>query len=115
MTNERELLERCAKVMGLHVKAHHDDIDDNFMGLVVGAKFTQERLLWSPLTNLADAAAMAIECKVDVKWHMSGVEALQTGKWDLAPCAYELFKDHPTETAAYCYAVCQVVAQIGGE
>lgn len=102
---DKELLERCAKVMGIKGEWYEPGqcikLDSGPLRWVK---------LWNPLTSVADAADMAIKMKVDVVWHHSEVWATQKGKGVAIP-----FKDHPTEQAAYCYAVCSVVAQMGGE
>lgn len=106
MTN-KELLERCAKVMG--IKAEWNGETETFERPVPFRNYLNWEP-WNPLTSVADAADMAIKMKVDVVWHHSEVWATQKGKGVAIQ-----FKDHPTEQEAYCYAVCQVVAQMGGE
>ena len=113
MTDTRKLLEHCAKVMGglLYVEDYdgwiHVDAEGN------------RGAWWNPFTSLADAADMAIKCKVDVMWkadHGEGITGVEAWVWnpDGIRVIAEL-KDHPTEQEAYCYAVVNVVAQVGGE
>lgn len=109
MTN-KELLERCAKVM--RKKVLFDRAFASYRD-VTGADPAMNFLafpLWNPLTSVADAADMAIKMKVDVIWFSSSVRAA-----DFKATYHADFIDHPTEQAAYCYAVCSVVAQMGGE
>lgn len=128
MTDTRKLLERCARVAGFgspgtgatcwtgseHPKGSgRNGALWNYVGHMDTAQ------LWNPLTSVADAADMAIKCKVDVMWkadHGEGITGVEAWAWnpDGIRAITEL-KDHPTEQAAYCYAVCSVVAQMGGE
>lgn len=110
MTDTRKLLERCARVARYRKKRDSDDGD-----IVVW--IDDAPVIWNPTKYVADAAELAIKCKVDVLWVDAGngqgmaVNAFQGIKQKHT--AY--VKDHPTEQAAYCYAICSVVAQIGGE
>lgn len=92
MSKQQELIEKCAKVMGYG-----------------NPRFLQ----WNPLKSVADAADMAIACKVDVMWYELSVKAVYSPEQSgIHVFAFSYFKDHPTEQAAYCWAVCQVVAQM---
>lgn len=112
MTNEREILEACAKAMGYTLEDHND-----VHGLYWPWCFELTRN-WNPLHSLADAAAMAVKMKVDVVWGERAVDVVcfhdipRPGQ-PLLERVIALFKDHPTEEAAYCWAVCQVVSQRG--
>ena len=57
--SDKELLELAAKAVGMHVKAQRVDADDKFTHLVVGQKFTQEKIDWNPLTDDGDALRLA--------------------------------------------------------
>ena len=117
--NDRELLEACARVMGLKIDKSpyngggHGNTGFDMLGNAVldwhnGTK-------WNPLTSLADAADMAIKCKVDVDWATAGNDVIGVRAWAFNPNAdsdFIYFKDHPTEQLAYCAAVCAVVSQM---
>lgn len=61
---DRELLELAAKAAGLNVKAHRVDQDDKFVGLIVGAKNTRERIDWNPLADDGDALRLAVRLQM---------------------------------------------------
>ena len=61
MSTDRELLEMAAKAVGMHVKAHRVDADDNFTHLVVGQKFKPEKIDWNPLADDGDAPVVLPE------------------------------------------------------
>ena len=58
---DRELLELAAKAAGLNIKSYAVDTDDNFVHLIVGRKFTNEKIVWSPLTSDGDALRLAVK------------------------------------------------------
>jgi len=55
-----EMLELVASSIGLHMKAHRVAEDDSFLGLIVGKKYTQEKIYWNPLTDDGDAFRLAV-------------------------------------------------------
>lgn len=61
-----ELLELAAKSVGLNIKAHSVDVDDNFQALIVGKKGTREKVIWSPLADDGDALRLAVGLKLSV-------------------------------------------------
>ena len=63
---DRELLELAAKALWLNIKAEKLDADDSFLGFIVGAKNTRERVLWNPLTDDGDALRMAVKLRMDI-------------------------------------------------
>lgn len=110
MTN-KELLERCAKVMS--IKAEWNGETETFERPVPFRNYLNYEP-WNPLTSVADAADMAIKMKVDVMWAPRNNTLV--ARQQKAEIGYAVsIKDHPTEQAAYCYAVCSVVAQIAEE
>ena len=61
---DNELLELAAKAVGLHVKAQRVDADDKFTHLVVGQKFTQEKIDWNPLEDDGAALRLAVKLRI---------------------------------------------------
>lgn len=113
MTNEREILEACAKVMGY---LNWTPMESNGLFIERGSRRGSGiGFYWNPLHSLADAAAMAVKLKVDVIFDESVIAA---EKWDRFNGVLLLqekvrYQDHHTKEAAYCWAVCQVVSQMG--
>lgn len=64
-----ELLELTAKAVGLNIKAHSVDVDDNFQALIVGKKGTREKIIWSPLADDGDALRLVCALCADVFVH----------------------------------------------
>ena len=58
---DRELLELAAKAAGLNIKSYAVDTDDAFIHLIVGRKFTSEKVAWNPLTDDGDALRLAVK------------------------------------------------------
>jgi hypothetical protein len=63
---DRELLELAAKAAGLNVKSYAVDTDDAFIHLIVGRKFTKEKIAWNPLADDGDALRLAVKLKINV-------------------------------------------------
>lgn len=66
MKTGKELLMLAAKAVGYNVKAVSVDIDDNFDGLVIGAKNTKQKVWWNPLLNDGDALRLAVDLGINV-------------------------------------------------
>lgn len=61
-----ELLELAAKAVGLNIKAHSVDVDDNFQALIVGKKGTREKIIWSPLADDGDALRLSVALGIEI-------------------------------------------------
>lgn len=108
MTTDRELLELAAKAAGLHIKSYAVDTDDKLIGLVVGRKFTKEKVVWSPLTDDGAALRLATILKADVKFHDGGVSVYIEG------CQQGYFEDIGDDPyAATRRAIVRAAAEIG--
>lgn len=108
MTNEREILEACAKVMGY---PNWTPMESNGLFIERGShRGSGIGFYWNPLHSLADAAAMAVKMKVDVMWAPRNNTVARCQQAAIGYAAS--LKDHTTEEAAYCWAVCQVVSQM---
>jgi hypothetical protein len=59
-----EMLKLIADYIGLHVKAHRVTEDDRFLGLIVGKKYTKEKINWNPLENGEDTLRLAADLKI---------------------------------------------------
>lgn len=63
---DRGLLELAAKAAGLNVKTYAVDTDDAFIHIIVGRKFTKEKVAWNPLTDDGDALRLAVTLQMNV-------------------------------------------------
>lgn len=104
---DKELLELAAKAADLNVKMHEVDQDDNFSGLIVGAKNTREKVWWNPLVSDGDALRLAVKLQLD--FYVDGKHA---GCWvDDFVC---LVEDINSDTyAATRRAIVRAAAAIG--
>jgi len=81
MTNmyDIEMLEDIARYIGLNIKGHKITPDDEFIGLIVGAKYTKEKYIWNPLEDGDDTLRLAAELKIQYVFiqlpHEMGVQA----------------------------------------
>lgn len=64
--NDKELLELAAKAAGLNVKMIEVDQDDNFSGLIIGRKGSNEKAWWNPLRSDGDALRLAVMLNLTV-------------------------------------------------
>lgn len=64
--NDRELLELAAKAADLDIKSYAVDTDDKCIHLIVGRKFTKEKIAWNPLTDDGAALRLAVNLGVVV-------------------------------------------------
>lgn len=58
---DKELLELAAKAAGLNIKAVSVNADDDFDGLIVGEKYTKQKVKWNPITDDTDAFRLAVD------------------------------------------------------
>lgn len=70
MKKDKELLILAAKAACFNVKAVSVDTDDNFDGLVIGAKNTKQKVWWNPILNDGDALRLAVYLRVSLSFHM---------------------------------------------
>lgn len=105
---EKGLLEKAARALTLHVKGYGVDDTDNLTHLVVGAKFTRQRVNWNPLTNPAQCAEMEAQLQIDVNWHEERVFAIVQGVYFTELYAYHASKNH-----ARMYACTKAAASLG--
>lgn len=77
---EVDKLRKVAALAGLHVKGLRVDSDDNFKALVVGAKGSNEKIDWNPLTDDGDALRLAVRLGlvVEVGYAARGFVAVRT-------------------------------------
>lgn len=107
--SDKELLELAAKAVGLHVKANRVDEDDKFTHLVVGQKFTREKIDWNPLTDDGDCARMEAALGINVEWSALGVVCGKRGFETT-----ELFNNHAGDKQeARRMASLRIAAEIG--
>ena len=66
MKTDKELLMLAAKAVGLHVKATAVNTDDNFTGVIIGARHTKQKVRWNPLADDGDALRLAVDLDMDV-------------------------------------------------
>lgn len=103
---DRELLELAAKAAGLNVKSYRVDTDDKFTHLIVGRKFTSEKVAWNPLTDDGDSRRLQVQLKMSLGC---------TTHYAAASCqgfvVHEMYGGDPA--AAARSAVLQVAAEIG--
>lgn len=58
---DRELLVKAAKAADINIKMDRFDADDQFIGFIVGARNTNQRSAWNPLTDDGDALRLAVK------------------------------------------------------
>lgn len=104
MTPEaRKTLGACAKVMGLTLNS------DSYGDWVLRG---MHKFHWNPFTSVADAAELAIKLKIDVWWNEGATMLYAQDCRGMLPAIPTLILDHPSEQAAYCYAICKVAEQL---
>ena len=64
MNTDRELLELAAKAAGLNIKMDRINAEDQFIGFIVGARNTSEKVAWNPLTDDGDALRLAVKLQM---------------------------------------------------
>ena len=118
--SDNELLELAAKAVGMHVKAHRVDADDNFTHLVVGQKFTQEKIDWNPLTDDGDALRLAASLNLCVCFTLAeanptfGTAMVGYSPWEnKVPIATERYSEPSEKLAATRRAIVKAAAEIG--
>lgn len=63
---DQQLLELAAKAAGLNIKAQSVNVDDRWIGLIVGEKHTREKKFWNPFTDDGDALRLAVKLGLKV-------------------------------------------------
>lgn len=117
---DKELLELAAKAVGLHVKANRVDEDDKFTHLVVGQKFTLEKIYWNPLTDDGDAIRLAASLNLCVCFTLAeanppwGTAMVGYSPWEnKVPIATERYSEPSEKLAATRRAIVMAAAEIG--
>ena len=79
---DRELLVKAAKAADINIKMDRFDADDQFIGFIVGARNTNQRSAWNPLTDDGDALRLAVKRSISVDPRSDAVVALsEDGKY----------------------------------
>ena len=107
---DRELLELAAKAAGLNIKSYAVDTDDKFIHLIVGPKFTKEKIAWNPLANDGDALRLAV--KLGLLVHGSDSPSTVWCQVGECPDAF-LEAAKPDPYAAIRRAIVRAAAEIG--
>lgn len=107
--SDKELLELAAKAVGMHVKANRVDADDKFTHLVVGQKFTQEKIDWNPLTDDGDALRLAVRLNIEFAC-FDDSQKVNSGVWSAYDCVTPYNGD---KQAATRRAIVRAAAEIG--
>lgn len=111
---DKELLTLAAKAVGFNVKAVSVDIDDNFDGLVVGAKNTKQKVWWNPLSNDGDALRLAVDLGIGFMPDYEVGEANTC--YMIGRCGYNTNEEFNTDPhAATRRAIVRAAAAIGAE
>lgn len=117
MGKATELMERIAKTVGGELtvgstkKRTESALDARAVVGEIG--ITVNGRVYHPFTVLADAAEIALYKKVSVTFNTHfGIIHASYGEEPKAIYCGAYFKDYPTEQAAYCWVVCQVLAKI---
>ncbi len=104
---DREMLELAAKAAGLNVKSYAVDTDDKFTHLIVGRKFTKEKIAWNPLTDDGDSRRLQVLLQITLECNHYFTVAIGRGN---ITCQVRT-GDDPTDAARR--AVGNVAAEIG--
>lgn len=107
---DRELLELAAKAAGLNIKSYAVDTDDKFIHLIVGPKFTKEKIAWNPLAD--DGAALRLAVKLGLLVHGSDSPSTVWCQVGECPDAF-LEAAKPDPYAATRRAITRAAAEIG--
>lgn len=103
---DRELLELAAKAAGLNIKSYTVDNDGKLTHLIVGRKFTKERVAWNPRTNDGDSRRLQMQLKISLECTTHYAAASYQG--------FVVQKMYGSDQAATARsAVLQVAAEIG--
>lgn len=118
--SDKELLELAAKAVWLHVKANRVDEDDKFTHLVVGQKFTREKIDWNPLTDDCDAIRLVASLNLCVCFTLGeanppcGTAMVGYSPWEnKVPIAAERYSEPSEKLAATRRAIVRAAAKIG--
>lgn len=65
--SDNVLLSLAAIAANINVKAMRVDADDNFKALIVGEKFTKERVEWNPITDNGDAFDLGVKLGLEMR------------------------------------------------
>ena len=106
---DKELLEMAAKAVGMHVKAHRVDADDNFTHLVVGQKFKPEKIDWNPLTDDGSALRLAVRLNIEFAC-FDDLQKVNSGVWSVYDYVTPYNGD---KQAATRRAIVRAAAEIG--
>ncbi len=107
---DRELLEMAAKAAGLPIKSYAVDTDDTFTHLIVGRKFTKEKVAWNPLNDDGDALRLAV--KLGLLVH--GADSPSTVWCQVGECPNAFLEAaKPDPYAATRRAITRAAAEIG--
>jgi hypothetical protein len=113
---DQELLELAAKAAGLNVKAQSVNVDDRWIGLIVGEKHTKEKKFWNPLTDDGDAFRLAVKLGFFIYQIKVDDQKITVVEWDFDHVGKtmifdEMHKDDPY--AATRRAIVKAAAEIG--
>lgn len=106
---DRELLELAAKAAGLNIKSYAVDTDDKFIHLIVGPKFTKEKIAWNPLADDGDALRLAVTLGLAVSIDCTG----RTTYAHAEECWQTLQPHNNDPYAATRRAIVRAAAEIG--
>lgn len=102
--DDKTMLELAAYAAGLNVKAERVDSDDEFICLVVGEKFTREKIEWNSLASYEDA--MNLRDKLNLHLELPKYKGFGTTCENVT-----VFRDDPKEQA--CRAITMAAAERG--